>query len=120
MVTSGGVGGRLAWDPVVRARRSRVALLAGVALAAVAVALVVHGRGGDVPVVPTPAGAAHGRAVADPFAWTPARSDEFSRRAAAGTSHLLYVRSPGGAALSARRTMRFRPQVERAAKAAGV
>ena len=48
-------------------------------------------------VVPTPPGARHGKAVADPLAWTPARSADFARRAAAGTSHLLYVRSPGGA-----------------------
>src|SRR4051794_21207097 len=100
----------------------RLALAAGVLLAAVAVVLVVRTRGDDenVPVVPTPPGAQHGEPVADPLAWTPRRSDDFARRAAAGTSHLLYERSPGGVAVSAVRTMRFRPLVERAAKAAGV
>src|SRR3954452_1517994 len=100
----------------------RLLLAAGVLVAAIAVVLVVRSRGGseDVPAIPTPPGARHGKPVADPFAWTPRRSADFARRATAGTSHLLYTRSPGGVAVSAERTMRFRPLVERAAKAAGV
>src|SRR4051812_43959671 len=100
----------------------RLVLAAGVLVAAIAVVLVVRSRGGSehVPAIPTPPGARHGKPVADPFAWTPQRSAGFARRAAAGTSHLLYTRSPGGVAVSAERTLRFRPQVERAAKAAGV
>ena len=43
-----------------------------------------------------------------------------SKRAAAGTAHLLYTRSPGGVAVTAERVARFRTPVERAAKAAGV
>ena len=42
------------------------------------------------------------------------------RRAAAGTSHILYARSPGGATATAERVARWRPQVEDAAREAGV
>jgi hypothetical protein len=45
---------------------------------------------------------------------------DYERRAAAGYSHVLYVKSPGGVEASARRTAAFRPAVERAASEAGV
>ena len=102
--------------------RLRVALVVAVLAACAAVALLL-GRltgGEDVPVVPTPPGATRGDAVTDAFAWTEDRTDDLSRRAAAGTSHLLYTRSPGGVAVTAERVMRYRRPIERAAKAAGV
>jgi hypothetical protein len=78
---------------------------------------------GDVPAVPTPPGARSDRErtpLPDPFAYDSDRAGEFERRAAAGTSHVLYARSPGGAGASAERVARWRPQVEAAAKAAKV
>lgn len=105
---------------MVRARRSRLALVAGALLAAVAVAFALRGgpaKQEGVPTVPAPKGA---KTFADPYAWTAARSDDFSRRAAVGTADALYERSPGGAAATASRVLRYRPQIERAAKAAGV
>ena len=56
----------------------------------------------------------------DPWAYKPDREDEFERRAAAGHSHVVYVKSPGGIAATARRVARWRPQVEQAAGVAGV
>jgi Transglycosylase SLT domain len=56
----------------------------------------------------------------DPWAYQPDREDEFERRAAAGHSHVLYVKSPGGIEATARRVARWRPQVEQAADEAGV
>ena len=56
----------------------------------------------------------------DPFAYDEARRGEFERRAAAGASHVLYVKSPGGAVASARRTAGLRRQVEAAATRAGM
>ena len=56
----------------------------------------------------------------DPFAFHEARRAQFERRAAAGFSHVLYVKSPGGVVAAARRTARFRPQVEAAATRAGM
>jgi hypothetical protein len=109
-------------------RRSRrvIPFVAFVA-ALVVVALLLHredeGLPGHLPSVPTPPGAKSDRErtpLPDPFAYDPARKTEFERRAAAGTAHVLYARSPGGAVLTAQRVARWRPQVEAAAKQAGV
>jgi hypothetical protein len=109
---------------VVRARRRSLALAAVAAvIAAVGLFALLHHGAPSAPkvaLVPTPPGVTNTKPLPDPFAWTPARSADFARRAATGTSHVLYTQSPGGVALSAARTERWRPQVERAAKAAGV
>jgi hypothetical protein len=77
--------------------------------------------GPGVPLVPTAPGVEDGgQPIADPFAYAEDREAELVRRAAAGTSHVLYARSPGGAAATARRVARWRPLVERAARTAGV
>src|SRR3954464_6176918 len=106
-----------------RTLRVRLAVLAGLALAVVAIVLV-FGReqkpSAGVQLVPTPPSDGRFASVPDPFAWDPARADDFVRRAARGTSHALYARSPGGVLLSAARTDRYRPLVERAARAAKV
>jgi Family of unknown function (DUF5715) len=105
----------------------RTALLACALLALVAVgALLARDDGGvigDVPAVPTPPQARNDREATplpDPFAYADDRAGDLERRAAAGSSHPLYARSPGGAAASAERTARWRPAVERAAKVAKV
>jgi hypothetical protein len=102
--------------------RLRVALVVVVLAACAVIALVLGpaAKDDDVPSIPTPPGAKRGSAVADPFAWTAKRSADLSARAAAGTAHLLYTRSPGGVAITAERVARFRTPIERAAKAAGV
>jgi soluble lytic murein transglycosylase-like protein len=111
---------------VVRRRRApavRLALLAGLALAVAAILLVASGGRPEkpgVPLVPAPPRDGHFEPVRDPFAWDPARSDEFVRLATRGSSHVLYARSPGGVLLSAARTARYRPLVERAARQADV
>jgi hypothetical protein len=51
----------------------------------------------------------------DPLAFRDRLAGAFERRAAAGLSHVLYAKSPGGATASARRTAAWRPQVEAAA-----
>jgi transglycosylase-like protein with SLT domain len=56
----------------------------------------------------------------DPWAYAPDREDDFKARAAAGHSHVVYVKSPGGIVATARRVERYRDQVERAADDAGV
>jgi Family of unknown function (DUF5715)/Transglycosylase SLT domain len=95
-----------------------------VAFLVAAAGMVVISRFGDdtpsgVPTVaPPPGGESEG--LPDPFAWDPDRADEFIRRAANGSSHLLYRLSPGGVAESAARTARWRPAVEAAAKQADV
>lgn len=59
-------------------------------------------------------------AAADPFAWDPDREDEFARRAAAGLSHVLYAKSPGGAVATAQRVGRYRPLVDSVARETGL
>jgi hypothetical protein len=104
--------------------RARVAVLAGtlVVLALLAgAALRGDGPTPGVPYVPTPPGGdADGAPVPDPFAYDPDEEDALVRRAAAGTSHVLYARSPGGATATAERVARWRPQVEAAARSAAV
>ena len=74
-----------------------------------------------VPLVPTPPGGeADGAPMPDPFAYDSEREDALVERAAAGTSHVLYARSPGGATATAERVERWRPQVEAAARTAAV
>jgi soluble lytic murein transglycosylase-like protein len=56
----------------------------------------------------------------DPFAYEPDREQEFTERAAAGHSHVIYEKSPDGVVATARRVEAYRPQVEAAAADAGV
>lgn len=58
--------------------------------------------------------------VLAPLRYQPAQRAMFERRAAAGLTHILYAKSPGGATASAARTARRRPQVEAAARGAGL
>jgi hypothetical protein len=101
--------------------RLRIALVAAALVACAVIALLLRPSDDEsVPTVPTPQGADRGEALKDPFAWTPERSADFARRAAAGTSEILIDRSPGGAPATAQRVARFRKQVEAAARQAGV
>jgi hypothetical protein len=97
-------------------------LAAAGALAAGVLALGVGDRDPlDVRVAEIAAGAsATARSASDPLAWSQSRREQFEGRAAIGTSHVLYAKSPGGATASARRTARWRPEVEGAARRHGV
>jgi hypothetical protein len=78
---------------------------------------------GNVPAVPTPPDVRNDREATplpDPFAYDADRRGEFEKRAAAGSAHALYARSPGGAGATAQRVARWRPQIEAAAGEAGV
>ena len=56
----------------------------------------------------------------DPWAFDPGRQAEFESRAAAGHSHVVYVKSPGGIVATAARVARYRDDVEKAGAASGV
>ena len=90
------------------------ALLVVVAIAAtVAAALVLLGgddEGGYSPV----------DLKNDPWAYESGRQGEFESRAAAGHSHVVYEKSPGGIVATAARVARYRDDVESAADEAGV
>src|ERR687894_763870 len=85
--------------------RARVAVLAGLlVVVALLTSLALRGDGPapGVATVPTPPGEEDaGQPIPDPFAYDADDEDELVRRAAAGTSHILYARSPGGATATA-------------------
>ena len=99
--------------PFARAPRQRRLALALLAVGAL-VAGLLAGRGGD-PATPAPVPRELRAAGLEALAYAPARQDELTARAAAGLSHVLYAKSPGGATASARRTARWRPLVDRVA-----
>src|SRR4051812_521489 len=92
-------------------------------LASIVLGALLAGGSSSVPVkprfVPTPPGTKL-PPLRDPFTYDPKRRAEFEARAAAGNAHVLFARSPGGAFATAARVARWRPQVDAAAKAAGV
>jgi len=77
--------------------------------AAVLFAVALSDERTDVKLVP---GAGTGSDHFDPLAFRGDLSGSFERRAAAGMSHVLYAKSPGGASASARRTAAWRQEVE--------
>ena len=98
---------------------SRLRLLLALLAVAGVVALVLTQRGGDddrgaLPPAGTVAGAA------DPLAFEQGRADEYAARAARGTAHPLYTRSPGGAVATAERVERLRPLIDAAARDGGI
>jgi hypothetical protein len=56
----------------------------------------------------------------DPFAYEPGREDEFTARAAAGSGHVVYEKSPDGVETTARRVGAYRTKIEEVAAEAGV
>jgi hypothetical protein len=104
------------------ARPWAIAGLAFAAIALVGVILVATGVIGGDDGFEADRIAAAGRddGADDPFAWEAGRNDDLERRAALGLAHVLYEKSPGGIVASARRTARWRDEVEKAAAAHGV
>lgn len=102
-----------------RPRPRTVLTVLAVLLAAAAVAVVLAIGGDDEPpVAALPEGAVGD--VRDPFVWSEERNEELQQRAAAGYSHVLYAKSPGGVFATAGRVERYRADVERVAAEAGV
>jgi hypothetical protein len=100
-------------------RRRRIAVLAVLAAALVALAVVVLG-GGSSPAKRLVPGGGQGAGEYDPLAYNADDEQDLQRRAAAGFSDVVYEKSPGGVIATARRTARWRPQIDRAARTYGV
>jgi hypothetical protein len=98
---------------------ARLAVLVAVVIAA-AVVVALLARGGDEQAGPRrlAPGAGTTDTTRDPFAYDAGRREDFEARAAAGLSHVLYAKSPGGVLASAQRVDRLRPVVEDVAKRA--
>lgn len=97
--------------------RRRLVALATVVFCAVVVVTLARWGGDDGPAEPF--GLAPGRGLpvglSNPFTWRTERNDELSERAAAGYSHVLYAKSPGGVFATAERVVRYRGDIERVA-----
>src|SRR4051812_19501026 len=97
---------------VIRRRRRLALALAAVLVAGVAIGFLLSRDGGG--------GLAPGRGPSNvPLAYRPGAEEMLASRAAAGLSHVLYAKSPGGARATAARVARFRPLVEAAARRYG-
>ncbi|HMJ37385.1 MAG TPA: transglycosylase SLT domain-containing protein [Baekduia sp.] len=98
---------------------ARSALLAVVVVLAAAAAVALLGNSADQP---GPRQLAPGRGATDttrdPLAYDGGARQDFERRAAAGLSHVLYAKSPGGAPATAARVARLRPLIEDVARRA--
>jgi hypothetical protein len=108
-------GVRVAATPVRPRTRRRLAIAVALVFALGATIGVLLARGGEEP----PLAPARGP-TGDPLAWRPGQDPRFEERAAAGESHVLYEKSPGGATATARRVERWRPLIEAAAARHGV
>jgi hypothetical protein len=117
--------------PMALGSRARVGLVAAALAVAALLAILLLGRPShhDVAKLPAaagptapiaPGGDDDAPALKSPFSWAPNRAAAYTARAAAGAAHVLYTQSPGGAQETAGRVAQWRPQIERAAKAAGV
>ena len=109
----------------VRALAVTLGLIIAFAGAIAAIVLAI-GLGGSEPVdveieeISREARSDSTLASGDPLAWTPETSEELAKRAALGTSHVIYEKSPGGVIASVQRTLRWRDEITAAAKAEGV
>ena len=97
------------------AGRTRLAIAVGalVALIAGAIALITAGGNSGPPPLPLP-GIGQPAKTGDPFAYVSDRESEFVARATAGSAHVLYVKSPGGALATAARVAGWRGLIDRA------
>ena len=106
-----------------RAALIAAAVLSAAAIAAV-IALIAGGRigppGGGSGLDDSAIAAAGAGQGDDPFAYSDDRQGEFETRAASGLAQVLYLKSPGGVIASARRTVSFRPEIDRVAEGSGV
>src|SRR3954470_7300252 len=94
-------------------RRRRLALALAAVLAIGVVIGLLLSRSGDEGLAP-------GRGPEnDPLAYRPGAEAMLTNRAAAGLSHVLYAKSPGGTTATAARVARFRPLIEATARRYG-
>ena len=100
-------------SPVHRRRRAAALVVLAVLVALAASAFVLL-RGDDAPSY-SPVNLDN-----DPWAYDAGRQAGFESRAAAGHSHVVYAKSPGGIVATAARVARYRDDVEKAAGEAGV
>jgi hypothetical protein len=99
-------------------RRRRLALAAaGVVLGIVVIVALTSGSGR--PRLPLP-GVGRPPKAGDPFAYVSSRQGDFEARAVAGSAHVLFSKSPGGAMATAARVAALRPLINSATAGTGI
>jgi hypothetical protein len=94
-------------------RRLAIAGVVLVALIAAGIVLATSGGKSAPPPLPLP-GIGQPAKPGDPFAFVPSRESDFVARAIAGSDHVLFTKSPGGALATAARVAAFRPLIDQA------
>ena len=94
-------------------RRLAIAGVAFLALITAAIALATSGGKSAPPPLPLP-GIGQPAKPGDPFAYVPSREGDFVARAVAGSEHVLFTKSPGGALATAARVAAWRGLINRA------
>ena len=94
-------------------RRLAIAGVAFLALITAAIALATSGGKSAPPPLPLP-GIGQPAKPGDPFAYVPSREGDFVARAVAGSEHVLFTKSPGGALATAARVAAWREPIDRA------
>ena len=94
-------------------RRLAIAGVLLVALITAAIALATSGGKSARPPLPLP-GIGQPAKPGDPFAYVPSREGDFVARAVAGSEHVLFTKSPGGALATAARVAAWRGLIDRA------
>ena len=92
--------------------RARLTFAIAVLVLGVAILVTALSSGG-IPPLPKPGVAGRTRAQ-DPFAYLPGRRAAYVARATAGSAHVLFMKSPGGAFATAARVAPFRSLIDRA------
>ncbi len=93
--------------------RLRLLVLLLVAALAIALGVIVLGGSGSDRLAPGIGASGDGN---DPLAYREEDREELERQAAAGLSHVLFAKSPGGAVATAERVARWRTLIERTAE----
>jgi hypothetical protein len=93
--------------------------LAAILLACTAALLIALLGGSGPPRLPLP-GIGRPARAGDPFAYVGDRESDFIARATAGSAHVLFTKSPGGAVATAARLSGLRGMIDRAAAGSGI
>ncbi len=102
------------------AKRSRLALAGAGAVLAIAVLTVLLSGGGSAPApLPEPGIGAAARS-GNPFAYSASSDAELQARASAGSAHVIFTKSPGGAIVTAARVASYRKAVDAATRGTGI
>jgi hypothetical protein len=105
--------------PAAVRRRRLVAGAVLAALIAAAVALITSSGKPAPRPLPLP-GIGQAAKPGDPVAYVRDRQSDFVARAIAGSGHVLFAKSPGGALATAARVAALRPEIDRAAAGGGL